>query len=76
MNDSDKTTQHSDSAILRFWQRIPVVIRAIVSGLFVFAMAGSVARMVVLALIFYFFSLQSVCCGGLWPIPLALSYQA
>lgn len=51
MNDSDKTTQHSDSAILRFWQRIPVVIRAIVSGLFVFAMAGSVARMVVLALI-------------------------
>ncbi len=51
MNDSDKRTQHSDSAILRFWQRIPVVIRAIVSGLFVFAIAGSVARMVVLVLI-------------------------
>jgi len=51
MNDSDKTRQHSDSAILRFWQRIPVVIRAIVLGLFVFAIAGSVARMVVLVLI-------------------------
>jgi len=51
MNDSDKTRQHSDSAILRFWQRIPFVIRAIVSGLFVFAIAGSVARMVVLVLI-------------------------
>jgi membrane protease YdiL (CAAX protease family) len=51
MNDSDKTRQHSDSAMLRFWQRIPVVIRAIVSGLFVFAIAGSVARMVVLVLI-------------------------
>ena len=51
MNDSDKTRQHSDSAILRFWRRIPVVIRATVSGLFVFAIAGSVARMVVLVFI-------------------------
>jgi membrane protease YdiL (CAAX protease family) len=51
MNDPDKTTQHSDSAILRFWQRIPVLIRAIVLGFLVFAIAGSVARTVILVLI-------------------------
>ena len=77
MNDSDKTRQHSDSAMLRFWRRIPVVIRAIVSGLFVFAIAGSVARMVVLVLIPAPWSVV-VMGGVLWaywkyfPIPLAL----
>jgi membrane protease YdiL (CAAX protease family) len=51
MTDLNRQPQPSDSAIIRFWQRIPVVIRAIVSGLFVFAIAGSVARIVILALI-------------------------
>ena len=35
MSDLDKQTQVSDSPIIRLWQRIPVLIRAIVSGLFV-----------------------------------------
>ena len=35
MSDLDKQVQVSDSPIIRFWQRIPVLIRAIVSGVFV-----------------------------------------
>ena len=35
MSDLDKQTQVSDSPIIRLWQRIPVLIRAIVSGVFV-----------------------------------------
>ena len=35
MTDLDRQIQSSDSAITRFWQRIPLVIRAIVSGIFV-----------------------------------------
>lgn len=35
MSDLDKQTQFSDSPIIRYWQRIPVLIRAIVSGVFV-----------------------------------------
>ena len=35
MSDLDKQTQVSDSPIIRLWQRIPVLIRAIVSGAFV-----------------------------------------
>lgn len=35
MSDLDKQSQFSDSAIIRFWQRIPVWIRALVSGAFV-----------------------------------------
>ena len=35
MSDLDKQTQYSDSPIIRSWQRIPVLIRAIVSGAFV-----------------------------------------
>lgn len=35
MSDFDRQTCSSDSAIIRFWQRIPLVIRAIVSGIFV-----------------------------------------
>jgi membrane protease YdiL (CAAX protease family) len=35
MSDLDKQTQISDSPIIRLWQRIPVLIRAIVSGVFV-----------------------------------------
>jgi membrane protease YdiL (CAAX protease family) len=51
MNDSDQVTQPSDSTIIRFWQRIPVVIRAIALGFFVFAISGSVARLVIFTLI-------------------------
>lgn len=43
--------QLSDSTIIRFWQRVPVVIQAIVLGFCVFAIAGSVARIVILALV-------------------------
>jgi hypothetical protein len=35
MGDLDKQTQFSDSPIIRLWQSIPVLIRAIVSGIFV-----------------------------------------
>jgi len=35
MNNLDKQTQSSDSPIIRLLQRIPVLIRAIVSGVFV-----------------------------------------
>ena len=42
MTDSSNQVQSSDSAIIRFWQRIPIVIRAILLGLFVFEV-GSVA---------------------------------
>lgn len=35
MSDLDKQTPYSDSPIIRSWQRIPVLIRAIVSGAFV-----------------------------------------
>ena len=35
MSDLDKQTLPTDSPIIRFWQRIPVLIRAIVSGAFV-----------------------------------------
>jgi hypothetical protein len=50
MNDSDKTTQHLDSAVLRFWQRIPVLIQAIVLG-FTVSLAGVFAWQVILVLI-------------------------
>ncbi len=35
MSDLDKQTPYSDSPMIRSWQRIPVLIRAIVSGAFV-----------------------------------------
>lgn len=35
MSELEKQTQSSNSPIIRFWQRIPVLVRAIVSGLFV-----------------------------------------
>ena len=34
MSGLDKPTQFSGSPIIRFWQRIPVLVRAIVSGAF------------------------------------------
>ena len=51
MTNSIGQPRSLDSAIIRVWQRIPVVIQAIVLGLFVFAIVGSVARIVILALI-------------------------
>lgn len=50
MNDSDKTTQPSESAVLRLWQRIPVLIRALVLGLLV-SLIGVFAWQVILVLI-------------------------
>jgi membrane protease YdiL (CAAX protease family) len=51
MHNSDQMTQDSSSTLLRFWRRIPVLIRAIAVGLFVFAIVGSAARIVIFALI-------------------------
>ena len=42
MND-----QKSNSVIIKFWGRIPLVIRAILTGLFVFAIVGNLARAVI-----------------------------
>jgi len=42
VTDLSNQLQSSDPAIIRFWQRIPIVIRAILLGLFVFEV-GSVA---------------------------------
>jgi len=42
------TDHTSDSALLRFWGRIPLVIRAILTGLFVFASVGNLARVAIL----------------------------
>lgn len=56
MTGLDKQMQPSDSAIVKFWQRIPVVIRAIVVGLLV-AEIGIVVWLAVLAFT-----------PGLWPI--------
>jgi membrane protease YdiL (CAAX protease family) len=38
----------SNSALTRIWQRIPLAIRAILTGLFVFAIVGNLARLVIL----------------------------
>jgi hypothetical protein len=50
MSDLDKQTQFSDSTIIRTWQRIPVLIRALVSGAFVTAV-GVEAWLLCLAVI-------------------------
>jgi len=42
MSDLDKQTQTTDSPIIRSWQRIPVLIRAIVSGAIVEAIGVGV----------------------------------
>ena len=42
MSGLDKPTQFSGSPIIRFWQRIPVLVRAIVSGAFVEAVGVGV----------------------------------
>ena len=50
MTDSGKATQPSDSAVLRSWQRIPVLIRAIVTGLVV-STIGALGWPVIAALV-------------------------
>jgi len=56
MTDSDMRSQSPDPAVVRFWLRIPLVIRAIVSGLFV-STIGVFSWPVILVLI-----------PSLWPI--------
>jgi membrane protease YdiL (CAAX protease family) len=54
MNDGSgdrSAPQSSGSMLIRLWQRMPVLVRAIVEGLLVFAIAGSLARIAILALI-------------------------
>ena len=50
MTDLSNQVQSSDPAIIRFWQRIPIVIRAILLGLFVFEV-GNVASIASLTII-------------------------
>lgn len=50
MSELDKQTQSSNSPVIRFWQRIPVLIRAIVSGFFV-TIAGTEVWLLCLAVI-------------------------
>ena len=51
MSDLNMQPQSLDSAFIRYWQRIPILIRAIVSGILVFAVVGNVAWLAILALI-------------------------
>jgi membrane protease YdiL (CAAX protease family) len=62
----DMNTQtKSSSALSKLWQRIPLVIRATVSGYFVYAIAGLVAWMVILAFVPVPWSLPAMW-GVLW----------
>ena len=45
------TDRKSSNALIRFWARIPLVIRAILTGLFVFAIVGNLARVALLMFI-------------------------
>jgi membrane protease YdiL (CAAX protease family) len=65
VNDSKKPGQSSDSALIRFWYRIPIVIRAILVGFIVFALAGSVVWTMTMMLIPAPWSLV-VMAGVLW----------
>ena len=47
----NQQSRHSVSPVVNFWRRIPIVIRAVVVGFLVFAIAGSVAWTLVLTLI-------------------------
>jgi len=51
MTDLVTQAENLNSVASKIWLRIPVVIRAVVSGYFVFAVAGTVAWMAVLAFI-------------------------
>jgi len=51
MADLNMKPQSSDSAFIKFWLRIPVLIRAIVSGLLVFGVVGNIVWLGILTLI-------------------------
>lgn len=51
MAEMNHPSQPSPSSIVRFWERIPIVVRAIVVGLLVFAIVGNVALNLILTLI-------------------------
>ena len=51
MTEMNHQSPPSHSSIVRFWERIPIVVRAIVVGFLVFAIVGSVALTVILNLI-------------------------
>jgi membrane protease YdiL (CAAX protease family) len=47
-----KMTDHkTDSVLIKLWGRVPLVIRAILTGLFVFAIVGNLARVAILMFI-------------------------
>jgi len=50
MSNLDIKKQYSDNAIIRFWQRMPILIRAILSGLFV-STIGVMAWVVILTVV-------------------------
>jgi hypothetical protein len=64
MSDLNMQPQ-SSSAFIRYWQRIPILIRAIVSGFFVFWVVGFVAWLTIVALIPAPWSLV-IMAGVLW----------
>jgi len=51
MSDFNHGPSSANSALSRFWGRIPLVIRAILTGLFVFAIVGNLARIAILMFI-------------------------
>ncbi|MCK4725907.1 MAG: CPBP family intramembrane metalloprotease [Anaerolineales bacterium] len=51
MSDLNMQPQSSDSVFIRFWQRIPILIRAVVSGFLVYFVVGFVAWLAIVALI-------------------------
>jgi len=51
MTDITTQIESSSSAIIKLWQRVPLVLRAVVTGYVVFAIAGTVAWMAILALV-------------------------
>jgi membrane protease YdiL (CAAX protease family) len=51
MIDFDSQEETSSSAVIYLWKRIPAVVRVVVSGYFVFAIAGLVAWVTVLAFV-------------------------
>jgi membrane protease YdiL (CAAX protease family) len=51
MTDLNIQSQPSDSALKRYWRRIPILIRAIISGFAVFAVGGVIVWNAVLALV-------------------------
>lgn len=51
MTELNSQPQPSDSALKRYWQRIPILIRAIILGVSVWAVGGAIIWNVVLALV-------------------------